>query len=142
MRVIPQRSEEPVTSTDLREQSLPISGTKSDYAPLRPLVNWIRKINYQEEAEDSRAVGRREGYRDGDVDDDEDGGETEIADRCTPSPMKTVPGNEGYRGAPRAVGGMEIILNRGCWMVGWLVVMSYYVGAARGKSRIPATLLD
>lgn len=81
MRVIPQRSEERVTSTDLREQSLPISGTKSDYAPLRPLVNWIRKINYQEEAGDSREVGRREGYGgDGDDgDDDEDGGETEIA---------------------------------------------------------------
>lgn len=61
MRVIPQRSEEPVTSTDLREQSLPISGTKSDYAPLRPLVNWIRKINYQEETGDSREVGGREG---------------------------------------------------------------------------------
>jgi len=58
VRVIPQRSEEPVTSTDLREQSLPISGTKSDYAPLRPLVNWIRKINYQEETGDSGEVGR------------------------------------------------------------------------------------
>lgn len=42
---------------------------------------------------------------------------------------------------------MEIIPNRGAgWLAGWLagglVVMSYYVGAARGKSRIPATLLD
>lgn len=64
-----------------------------------------------------------------------------------PFAMKTVPGNEGYREAPRAVGG-EIIPNRGAgWLAGWLaagglVVMSYYVGAARGKSRIPATLLD
>lgn len=60
-----------------------------------------------------------------------------------PLAMKTVPGNEGYREAPRAVGGIEIIPNRGAgWLAGWLVVMSYYVGAARGKSRIPATLLD
>jgi hypothetical protein len=44
----------PVTSTDLYEQSRPISAAKSDYAPLRPLVNWIRKINYQE---NGRAVG-------------------------------------------------------------------------------------
>lgn len=93
MRVIPQRSEEPVTSTDLREQSLPISGTKSDYAPLRPLVNWIRKINYQEETGDSREVGGRveiggrdNGDDDDDDDDSEDGGETEIAkDGRTPS---------------------------------------------------------
>jgi len=76
VRIIPQRSEEPVTSTDLREQSLPISDTKSDYAPLRPLVNWIRKINYQEEAGDSRRVGKKKGYGD---DDDDGGGETEIA---------------------------------------------------------------
>jgi len=50
-------SGEPVTSTDLYEQSRPISATKSDYAPLRPLVNWIRKINYQE----NEGGGRREG---------------------------------------------------------------------------------